>query len=248
MEAISSILVLTGLILIIYWFINRKKLKQATYSNEMKSQFKRYVGLLGLSLLILGSLISPISTEEQKPATTPQKQSNPSSTKTSSSSLSYKKIKIGMTYNEMIKVAGKPDYDGYKDYEYVTYKDKNIYFKNGKVHGGNTKELMDQVKSSSESKKSSKQLDTDKIKSCAKYLGQKDVETLQKRNIYKSMRIDEGIMYTDNTSMPMLIRIDTDDGYTTVYEFNKNSKNSLGNELYTGKTIMQKQKPTYVYS
>ncbi len=153
-----------------------------------------------------------------------------------------------MSYNEMINVAGKPDYDGYKEYQYVTYDNKDVYFKNDKVHGGTTQELMDQIKSSSTAKESSKVKDDDKVKSRAKYFGQLDVESLQKNDIYKSMQIENGIMYTDHTDNPMLIRIDTDDGYTKVYKYNPHSKDNLGDNLYTGKTILQKQKQTYVYS
>lgn len=246
METISSILVLTGLGLIIYWFINRKKNKPATHSNELKFLFKRYLGFIGLLLLIIGSLISPVSTEEQKSMPDPQKKSDTSSTKTSSSSLSYKKIKVGMTYNDMIKVAGKPDYDGYKNSKYVTYEDKNIYFNKGKVRGGDTKELVDEVKKNGDDKKKQEQEDREILQYRAERFGQKTVESLQRPNSpYQSEKVQEGMIYTTKYNGEMLVRLDTDDGYTHVSEFDKNSETGMGKDLYTGKTILQ-DSPNYV--
>lgn len=114
-------------------------------------------------------------------------------------------------------------------------------FSTSKTDSNNSKETSQKT----EKNKNQQQND---LKYQAQYFGQKDVETLQKMSsTYKSMRVDDGMMYTFHFNNDMLVRVDTDDGYTTVYKYDENANDGLGEQLYNGKTIMQKEKRSYYY-
>lgn len=204
---------------------------------------KRWFWILIAVLLILGAL-NPADKKNDKqvlnPVETTKSQSKPQSKETTSPN----KIKLGMSYEEVLKVAGKPDYDGYKEYNKVDYGDYDIWFKNGKVTSGNTKEIMAQAKEIADKEKDKSQ----DLKYNASFFGRKPVAEIQEKNyVYPSVRVDEGMMYMWANEGDKLIRLDTDDGYTTVYKYDENADEGVGQTLYTGKTIVQKQDKTIVY-
>ena len=279
MTILSNIIIWLGIIFIIYWAIKKYRTKK----NGQKYEKQYYPIIIGLVLLIMGSIINPVKTtktttetdinkvsssvtkkaasskhsnviKEASSKNTTSKSSASSSSlsnQSSSSSLNYSKVEYGMTMDEVINAIGvqPTDRDDYTLY----YGDEDFDFNENKLIGASVKSVQDKIdakfKADQQSEKKQRE-EQDSLKYQAQYFGQKDVETLQKMSsTYKSTRIDNGMMYTFHFNNDMLIRVDTDDGYTTVYKYDENTSDGLGDKLYSGKTIMQKEKrPYYFYN
>lgn len=153
-------------------------------------------------------------------------------------------IKLGMTYEEVIKVAGEPDYDGYKKSNHVEYNDKSVWFKDGKVTSGQTVGIMEEAKKNGDKEKQAAQ----DMKYKASFFGRKPVAEIQEKvNVYPATRFNDGMMYMWANDGNKLVRVDTNDGYTTVHKYDEDTDDGLGQVLYTGKTILQKQDKKVVY-
>lgn len=123
-----------------------------------------------------------------------------------------------------------------------------LYFSKGKLTGGEDKSIQAQVTKKNTAKKSSKANKRQYLLSQAKYFGTKDVESIQKATYaYASAEIDGGMMYMWKSQAGKLIRVDLDEyGKTAVYKYDDSKDNGLGEQLYIGKTILQKKPRTTV--
>lgn len=176
-------------------------------------------------------------------------------TKSSSSKYDFSKISLGMTQEQVISLLGQPTSQSKID---LWYGDDDLNFdSSGKLYDGspaNIKKAANTVaaaQKSSEKKQdkvaadsSSKQSD---LSLYARTFGQKDVETLQKygSSVYPSTKVSTGMMYGYKSPAGMLYRVDTtSNNITTVYK--DNGSGDLGDILYQGRTIVQKQHNTYI--
>ncbi len=157
-------------------------------------------------------------------------------------------LKIGTSKEEVIKKLGKPidDSDGL-----LTYHGFDLYFENNKLVGGNLPKLQKKAYKAGQERKQSEKNKQQEIQNFAQSFGQKPVEEVQKEKmVYPSQRVGNQMMYSwrPDKDMPTYIRVDDENGFTTVYLYDQNAKNGLGQQLYQGKTIMQKNKqPVIVY-
>jgi hypothetical protein len=96
-----------------------------------------------------------------------------------------------------------------------------------------------------------KKLSKSQLKSYALSFGNRSVDYIQKLpNTYHGTKVGDKMYYLyrpDNVDKTILVRVDSPDNFTAVYKYNKRKKNLLGKKLYEGRTIFQKQEPTYIY-
>ncbi|MGY4734960.1 outer membrane protein assembly factor BamE domain-containing protein [Weissella cibaria] len=199
--------------------------------------FTKYIGIGAVAVLVGSTALQVI----------PQVGNNHFVTVASASSKSkIKKVKLGMTKKQVKKILGKPDRvdSGMLTYEKYGY----LYFSKGKLTGGEDKSIQAQVTKKNAAKKSSKANKRQTLLSQAKYFGTKDVESIQKATYaYASTEIDGGMMYMWKSKAGKLIRVDLDEyGKTAVYKYDDSKDNGLGEQLYIGKTILQKEPRTTV--
>lgn len=266
METLSNIIIWAGLISIIYWVF--KKYEAKKNGQKYEKHYKPII--IGIAFLIVGSIVSPVNTSTETVKTDVKKSSifstkksssiksenkikkaNNTSTTSKSSTINYNfdNVKPDMSKDQVINAIGAQPTD--KDEYTLYYGDEDLDFNEDRLIGSSVQSIQDKVDAKykaaqNSEKKQSEQRDS--LKYQAQYFGQKDVETLQKMSsTYKSTRIDNGMMYTFHFNKDMLIRIDTDDGYTTVYKYDNNANDGLGEQLYNGKTIIQKENQPYYF-
>jgi hypothetical protein len=172
-----------------------------------------------------------------------------STSKTTVINYNFDDVEPSMSMDQVISAIGKQPTD--RDEYTLYYGKEDLDFNENKLIGSSVQSIQDKIdakyKAEQKAKEKKKNQEAN-LKSQAQYFGQKDVETLQKMSsTYKSLRIDNGMMYTFNFNGDMLVRVDSDDGYTNVYKYDTNASNGLGENLYTGKTIMQKEKRSYYF-
>ncbi|MFP7242389.1 hypothetical protein [Pediococcus pentosaceus] len=206
---------------------------------------KKYFWIVGLCIMIFASFINPDSNFKDDTVSKSSSQIALNSMKPKKKKLSINRIKLGMTKEQVIKVAGKPDYDS-NSATYLKYGEHYIYFRNKKVSGGDTNNLEKEVKKQADEKEKKQREKREIIKYQAQRIGQKTVESLQKGPYpYNSIRVDGGMMYSIVYKNASFYRLDTDDGYTSVFLQDKNAPDGLGELLYTGKTLIR-DKPQQV--
>lgn len=114
-------------------------------------------------------------------------------------------------------------------------------------HSMSVKEAKSHKKqtSCSESTQANKQ----RLTSFAQAFG-KPVDQIQRMpSVYTADQVDDNMVYTwKPDGLPKLVRVDSPDNFTTVYKYDKNGEhNALGEKLYEGRTIYQKQKAPIIY-
>lgn len=199
--------------------------------------FTKYIGIGAVAVLVGSTALQAI----------PQVGNNYFVTVASASSKSkIKKVKLGMTKKQVQQILGKPDRDDGGMLTYAKY--GYLYFSKGNLTGGEDKSIQAQVTKKNAAKKSSKANKRQYLLSQAKYFGTKDVESIQKATYaYASAEIDGGMMYMWKSQAGKLIRVDLDEyGKTAVYKYDDSKDNGLGEQLYIGKTILQKKPRTTV--
>lgn len=113
---------------------------------------------------------------------------------------------------------------------------------------GNKNTSSSSSSSSAISKAESRRQENDRLKSFAQSFGTKPVAEIQRMpSVYTSDQVEDNMVYTWHPqNMPLLVRVDAPGNFTTVYKYDKNGEhNALGEKLYTGRTIYQRQ-PKYV--
>ncbi|WP_186823768.1 hypothetical protein [Pediococcus argentinicus] len=127
----------------------------------------------------------------------------------------------------------------------MIYGKDNIYFANGKVTGGSTKSLLNQVQQHKKEQKDTKVF----IQGAADRLGTEATEHLSAHpETYQEFNLDTGEQaYVYKSQYALLIRIDSPNRVTNVYQYSQSAKYHIGKRLFTGRTIFQKQKPTVQY-
>lgn len=109
--------------------------------------------------------------------------------------------------------------------------------------------VVSNKKKSSDSKNAvhDKVQNQNQLKRFARSFGNKDVESLQKysSSVYPSTEINVGMEYAYKSPAGTLYRIDNSTTNITKVYSDKNGK--LGNLLYTGRTILQKQGTKIIY-
>lgn len=113
---------------------------------------------------------------------------------------------------------------------------------------GNDNNSKNSSSSNAMSKAESRRQENDRLKSFAQSFGTKPVAEIQRMpSVYTSDQVEDNMVYTWHPQdMPLLVRVDAPGNFTTVYKYDKNGEhNALGEKLYTGRTIYQRQ-PKYV--
>lgn len=238
----SGLIVFIGIITIVRWFILRNRAQKL---NQHINGWQKYLWVIGLILLISGSLTAPKKADNLTKATSYSSSTSPASS-SSHTKETIKAVKIGMSKSEVEKILGKPDSD---DGDVVTYnKYGALYFSKDKLTGGEDNSIQSQASSKLSSQKAAQSEKRSDLISQAKYFGTKDVESIQKATYaYASTSIDGGMMYMWKSSAGTLVRVDLDEsGKTVVYKYDDSKDNGLGEQLYVGKTILQKKPRTTV--
>lgn len=181
-------------------------------------------------------------------AINPPKEST-STTSTAPAKLSQKDkaatLKLGTSKSSVLKIVGKPVSD---EDQMLTYHGFDLYFEADKLVGGSIPAIQKQVDQKIAKEKEAKKNKQSQLQSHAEYFGNKPVASLQKNTAaYKGFRVGDDMVYNFKFAddEPTLIRVDSADGLTTVYEADKNAADGRGKELYTGKTIINKQPSWY---
>lgn len=152
-----------------------------------------------------------------------------------------KEITLGMSKEEVIDILGEPVADETDEtgQEMLIFDDGTSYFlESERIVGGSTEDIMDQVSKQKKNTESSK-------KGFAISFGKKPTETLAERQfVYKAEQLDDTTMkYTWKTGVDevgTLIRIDSAERMTKVYLYDEDAEDGLGEELYSGRTIFDK--------
>lgn len=169
-----------------------------------------------------------------------------------------KKLKFGMSFKKVKSIMGKP-YKEYKDesgYWTLEYNKGTITFgfnENKKLNyaNGAAPQIEKQGYAYASSQKEARKNKHDRLIGFAQSFGRKPFDTIQKMpSVYKTFE-DNGYMYTlwNTGDLGILVRIDdTSNNVTKVFKYDKKADDKLGELLYTGRTIIQKEKrPVYNY-
>lgn len=169
-----------------------------------------------------------------------------------------KKLKFGMSFKKVKSIMGKP-YKEYKDesgYWTLEYNKGAITFgfnENKKLNyaNGAAPQIEKQGYAYASSQKEARKNKHDRLIGFAQSFGRKPFDTIQKMpSVYKTFE-DNGYMYTlwNTGDLGILVRIDdTSNNVTKVFKYDKKADDKLGELLYTGRTIIQKEKrPVYNY-
>ncbi|MFP7243123.1 hypothetical protein [Pediococcus pentosaceus] len=218
---------------------------------------KKYFWIVGLCIMILASFINPDSnfkdSTTSKSSSQSTSQADISSAKPKKEKLSTDRIRLGMTKEQVIKVAGKPEYDGYKEYNHIEYKDGDVWFTNGKASSGGVPGIVNEVKRKADSERAARKEKYQKIaddKLTAEMIGTAPVAKIQKMDpIYKPFEFDDGIIYLRTMGGTTYARVDSiSDQMTRVYYYKPEAENGLGDNLYVGRTIINEPPKTqYIY-
>lgn len=164
MTILSNIIIWAGIIFIIYWAVKKHKAKK----NGQKYEKQYYPIIIGLVLLIVGSIMNPIKstkttaeTDVSKVSSSVIKKSSSSSHKNvakkasskavtsksssskSSSTLDYSKVEYGMTMDEVINAIGTQPTDK-NDYT-LYFGDEEFDFNDNKLIGASVKSVQDKI-------------------------------------------------------------------------------------------------------
>lgn len=193
-------------------------------------------------LLGLGGT-SPSTTGKQASAQNSASQAKTKESSTGSrqvtSAEKYGAVKLGMTKSAIEKITGAP-----KDKTEASwiYEDGTILnFRDNKLTGGTLDSLKDAIAASISREKASASDAKNKQLGFAQSFGQKTTKHLAKMSsVYHGEQIGEDMYYTWHTgdeNIGMLVRIDSPDRMTAVYQYAANAENHLGKRLFSGRTL-----------
>lgn len=171
-----------------------------------------------------------------------------------------KKLKYGMSYDEVKKIMNaKPttderDESGYYTLQYnvstviLGFDEKNKL--NQSIEGA--PQIAKQAQAAAKKAKEESSNNRNTIAGFAQSFGQKPVEKLQRMSmVYTSERIGDNMYYiwdTGNKTVGKLVRVDDPQRFTTVYQYDENGQDGLlGKQLYSGRTIMNNPQKVYIY-
>lgn len=170
-----------------------------------------------------------------------------------------KKLRYGMTLNQVKRVMGsnylKEDKDE-KGYPTLSYLNDTVLLCFDKKRNliqslAGAEQVNTQREKAVVAKKKAKKDYENRLVSFAQSFGSKPFETIQKMpSVYKIIQTKDNELQVEwkPEGLPLLIRVDnTTSNITKVYEYNKKVSNGLGRLLYTGRTILQKDKRPNVY-
>lgn len=170
-----------------------------------------------------------------------------------------KKLKYGMTLNQVKKVMGsnylKEDKDE-KGYPTLSYLNDTVLLCFDKKRNliqslAGAEQINTQREEAVVAKEKAKEDYENRLVSFAQSFGSKPFETIQKMpSVYKIIQTKDNELQVGwkPEGLPLLIRVDnTTSNITKVYEYNKKVSNGLGRLLYTGRTILQKDKRPNIY-
>lgn len=241
----------------------KDKSKKKYVDKEKKPFYKRWWFWIIILILFSSAINSPssdsdadntnvVSTFSSSQKVTSSSMSKQESLKSNNSSQKFKadRLKLGTTKEEVIRKIGKP-IDSTEGM--LTYNGFALYFENNKLVGGNLPKLQKKVNASIEKKKESESQKKQDLYNYAKIFGQIPVSELQKYSEnYSSQRIGNDMMYVETApNEQKYIRIDDNNGFSTVYLYDANSKDCIGQQMYQGKTILQPEKKNediYIYN
>ncbi|MBS0941275.1 hypothetical protein JK161_00250 [Leuconostoc mesenteroides] len=270
----ASFFLLIFCVTIIWFFVSRRSDKKTKGKTATKTWCILVISII--SFIIVGNSSSGkddskygsatttnFASSSNKPDLSVEKKLNSStssSTEVSSSSSSssikasqqydFSKVEYGMTMDQVINAVGKQPTN--RDNYALFYDDDDFDFTNDKLIGSSVQSVQNKIdaKNRAEEKSAKKeQEDQEQLKSQAKYFGNRSVEYVQNHPAaYSSAQIENGMRYVYFVKKnSYLVRIDTNDGYTSVYSYDGNSQNQLGNTLYVGKTILNQPAKKYYY-
>lgn len=137
-----------------------------------------------------------------------------------------------------------------KEKQMLIYDDFYLTFENNKLIGSDLPAIQKKVDKKIAKEKEAKKQKEEELKGYAQAFGRKPVDTLQSMpSVYDGQRVEDDMVYKwQPDGLPLMFRVDSPGNFTTVYQYDKNGKYGLlGRVLYEGRTIYQKQKPTYIY-
>lgn len=171
-----------------------------------------------------------------------------------------KKLKYGMSYDEVKKVMdAKPTTDERDESGYYTlqYNVSTVilgFDEEDKLNQGieGAPQIAKQAQAAAKKAKEESSNNHNTIAGFAQSFGQKPVEKLQRMSmVYTSERIGDNMYYiwdTGNKTVGKLVRVDDPQRFTTVYQYDENGQDGLlGKQLYSGRTIMNNPQKVYIY-
>lgn len=175
-----------------------------------------------------------------------------------------KKLKYGMSLDEVKKIMkDKPSQEEKDEVGNWTlmWGDDVVYLgfdENNKLNQAieGAPQIAKQGKETAEkSRKNKNKKNKDKnnrLKGFAQYFGTKPSEEIQRMpSVYKTVQDGNNllILWNPGDGLPLLLRVDdTVNNVTNVYIYNRKGNDPKGQHLYTGRTILQKNKrPNYYY-
>lgn len=240
--------IIVGIFLI---YLLAKRIKQGRGSKKAN-----WIILVIMALLVLGSFENIINPQKTRQSTRSNNSEVSRSSKVSSDESSIEKktsktikihqLKLGMTKKQVFEILGDPTDPNGRLVAWDKYGE--FYFdKSGKLIGGSPSYIQSLVNKKIAKEKEDRKNKQNMLLGYAQSFGTKAVADIQKNTAaINSMKIDGGMEYAEAFDNGIsLVRIDTDDGYTTVYQADSNTENGLGKQLYQGKTIMQKRSTIY---
>lgn len=170
-----------------------------------------------------------------------------------------KKLKYGMTIDKVKKVMkDKPSKEEKDEVGNMTLMWGNdvVYLgfdKNNKLNQAieGAPQIEKQAKKTAKNKTKNKEENNNKLIGFAQAFGTKPSEEIQRMpSVYKTLEYgnDLYIIWNPGNGLPTLLRVDdTVNNVTKVYKYDKNSNDRKGKLLYTGRTIIQKNKRPIIY-
>ncbi|MFT9039265.1 MAG: hypothetical protein ABF993_03975 [Schleiferilactobacillus harbinensis] len=146
---------------------------------------------------------------------------------------------MGMTKSAIEKITGAPKD---KTESSWIYEDGTILnFRDNKLSGGTLNSLKDAIAASISREKPSASDTKNKQLGFAQSFGQKTTKHLAKMSsIYHGEQIGGNMYYTWHTgddNIGMLVRIDSPNRMTAVYQYDADTENHLGKRLFSGRTL-----------
>ena len=170
-----------------------------------------------------------------------------------------KKLKYGMTIDKVKKVMKvKPSKEEKDEVGNMTLMWGNdvVYLsfdKNNKLNQAieGAPQIEKQAKTAAKNKTKNKEENNNKLIGFAQAFGTKPSEEIQRMpSVYKTLEYgnDLYIIWSPGNGLPTLLRVDdTVNNVTKVYKYDKNSNDRKGKLLYTGRTIIQRNKRPIIY-
>ncbi|GAA2866444.1 hypothetical protein [Lactobacillus intestinalis] len=170
-----------------------------------------------------------------------------------------KKLEFGMslaTVKHVMKVKPTKEEKDEAGYNTLMYGHYVVYLSFDKNNNlleamSGAPQIEKQAEEASQKKKMHKTANESNLKSLAQYFGQKSSESIQ-HNPYAFKTTQDGdllyILWNPGQHLPLLLRIDdASTNITNVYIYNKHGDNPRGRHLYTGRTIIQKNRTPIYY-